>query len=157
MKTHIIRDYPFEAAGRTWSVPRLELLELPDGSRALSQAEITRVHAAIANEICGSSSSLTIDELDFLCDITETPVAAVAESLGLHRSTLSKWRAAGEISKTLYTLHLKRWFWFMIFGDQLREQSISFDHLRDEQEFLRYAHERAIHERLADPVELLAA
>ena len=34
LKTKIKKNYPYQAAGRTWTVPKLELTSLPDGSAA---------------------------------------------------------------------------------------------------------------------------
>lgn len=157
MKTVSMPNYRFEAAGRAWNVPVLHLVVLPDGSQAISEMEIRRVHAAIANEICGSETPLTIEELDFLCDVTETPLSEVARLLDLHKSTLSKWRSTQHISKAIYSDRLKKLFWFKLFGEQLRGERVPLHQFEDEQQFLRFAHERAIRQKLADPVELLAA
>lgn len=157
MKTISVTDYRYQAAGRVWNVPSVRFIVLPDGSRAISEAEIQRIQTAIANEICGSDTPLTIDELEFLCDATDTSLVEVARLLDLHKSTLSKWRASGQIPKAIYSIHLKKLFWFKLFGEHLGADPVPVRHVADEQEFLRYAHERAIHEKLADSVELLAA
>ena len=157
MKTVTLTDYRYQAAGRVWNIPRVRLLVLPDGSQAVSEAEIQRIQLAIGNEICGSDGPLTIEELDFLCDATDTSLAEVARLLDLHKSTLSKWRATGQISKAIYSVHLKKLFWFKLFGEHLGGDPVPVQLLADEQGFLRYAHERAIHEKLADSIELLAA
>ena len=70
MKTKIKKNYPYYAAGRTWPVPELRLVSLPDGTSAISEEEIYRIHRAIANEICGNNASLSMEELEFLCDVT---------------------------------------------------------------------------------------
>ena len=83
MKTILKRNYPYQAAGRTWAVPELHLALMPDGTAAILEEEIDRIHRAIANEICGSPENLTMDELEFLCDITLTSffgAAFVAEA-----------------------------------------------------------------------------
>ena len=152
-----VADYRYQAAGREWSVPSLTLTVLPDGSEAITEAEIQRIHTAIGNEICGSEEPLTIEELDFLCDLTGTSLTEVAHELDLHKSTLSKWRASGQIPRSLYSTHLKKLFWFKLFGDRLCGEPVPLSRLRDEHEFLRYAHDRARHEKLADHVEVLAA
>ena len=157
MKTVTVSDYRYQAAGRAWNVPRVRLTVLPDGSQAISEAEIQRIQAAIGNEICGTDAPLTIDELEFLCDATDTSLVEVARLLDLHKSTLSKWRSSGQIPKAIYSIHLKKLFWFKLFGDHLGDDPVPLQHIADEQQFLRYAHERAIHEKLADAVELLAA
>lgn len=93
------RNYPYQAAGRTWTVPELRLTSLPDGSAAISEEEIQRIHRAIANEICGDEARLTMAELEFLCDATETSFSDVASTLQLHRSTVTRWRKTGEVPK----------------------------------------------------------
>ncbi len=69
------RNQPFHAAGRLWTVPRMTLSVLPDGTLALSQAEIDRIHRAVANAVCGNARSLSTAELEFLCDVTGTCLA----------------------------------------------------------------------------------
>ena len=57
--------------------------------------EIQRIHRAIANEICGHEATLTMDELEFLCDLTATSLSDVASALKVHRSAVSatpEWR-----------------------------------------------------------------
>ena len=83
MKTIIVTDYRYQAAGRAWNVPRLLLTVLPDGSHAISERR--------------SSASNWLSA----------------------KSTLSKWRASGHIPKALYSIHLKKLFWFKLFGDHL--------------------------------------
>ena len=83
VKTIFEKNYPYQAAGRIWGVPELRLTTLPDGTVAILEEEINRIHRAIANEICGSPENLTIDELEFLCDITLTSFTDVADYLGM--------------------------------------------------------------------------
>ena len=137
MKSVTLTDYRYQAAGRVWGIPSVRLLVLPDGSQAVSEAEIHRIQRAIGNEICGSDGPLTIDELDFLCDATDTSLVEVARVLDLHKSTLSKWRAAGQISKAIYSVHLKKLFWFKLFGEQLGAVAVPLQLLAEVKEFLR--------------------
>jgi hypothetical protein len=58
MKTAVKKSYPYQAAGQTWSVPELRLVSLPDGTIAISEAEIHQLHQAIANEMCGGFGTL---------------------------------------------------------------------------------------------------
>ena len=95
MKIKIKKNYPYQAAGRTWSVPELRLVSLPDGTAAISEEEIHRIHRAIANEICGNNTSLSMAELEFLCDVTDTTFSDVADWLQIHRSTVTRWRKYG--------------------------------------------------------------
>ena len=151
----IEKNYPYNAAGRVWCVPELRLARLPDGTLGLSLAEIERVHRAIANVVCGSASTLTVEELDFLCDITSSTRSEVAASLGLHRTTLSKWKAAKEHLTPLVSRALKWWFWFRIFGAYVARQKIPFRELPDPTHFLRVAHQRAVDLHLVDAIEPL--
>ena len=100
-RTKVKRDYPYQAAGRTWSVPALRLTSLPDGSAAISEDEIQRIHRAIANEVCGDPGNLTMAELEFLCDVTGTSFADVAGVLHIHRSTVTRWLMCARMTSTL--------------------------------------------------------
>ena len=97
MKTKTKKNYPYQAAGRTWTVPELRLISLPDGTAAISEEEIYRIHRAIANEICGSDTTLSMDELEFLCDLTDKSFSDVADCLQIHRqhghSMAEIWRS----------------------------------------------------------------
>jgi len=153
METLVERDYPYHAAGRVWRVPEVRLTRLPDGTVGISQAEIDRIHRAIANRVCGGGGRLTFDELDFLCDVTGTRLTEVAARLGVHKSTVSKWRGAGIVGGEVGSLALKRWFWFKLFGGHLGGEPVRLDELRDDAAFLDIASRRAIAIRAADEVE----
>ncbi len=90
MKTRTERNYPYAVAGRVWIIPTYTLTVLRDGDLAVLKSELDRVHRAIGNEICGSSANLTVDELDFLCDVTGTTYAELASVLDMNRSSLSR-------------------------------------------------------------------
>lgn len=156
MKYVELSDYEFHAAGRVWRVPSLKLTVMPDGTRGISQVEIDRVHTAIANEICGASGPMTFDELEFLCEVTSSPFTEVADLLGLHKSTLSRWRQTGSVPKRVYGYFLRKHFWFRLFGEQLGTRRIDLGTVANEEEFLRFAHDEAIRKHLADPVALAA-
>lgn len=152
LKTKIKKNYPYQAAGRTWTVPKLELTSLPDGSAAISDEEIQRIQRAIANEICGDESSLTMAELEFLCDATETSLSDVANTLKIHRSTVTRWRKAGEVPKSVMSLVLKKWFWSLLFGESLANETVPIDQAVDETKLLSYLRHETIERHLADPV-----
>ncbi|MBI2876770.1 MAG: hypothetical protein HYY20_07805 [Candidatus Tectomicrobia bacterium] len=152
METISQRNYSYQAAGRFWLVPELYLTRMPDGTLAIMQDEIDRIHRAIANEICGSPDSLTSDELEFLCDVTLTSFTEVAESLDVHKSTLTKWRKSLAHLLPWTSLLLKKRFWFKIFGDQLRNQIVRFEQVEDDATFLAFARNQAIEEELAVPI-----
>jgi len=157
MKITIKKNYPYQAAGRLWSVPQLRLTTLPDGTVALLEEEIERLHRAIANEICGSTEALTVAELEFLCDLTLTSWAQVAEFLGVHRSTLSKWRQTGVVPRAVISLALKKWFWFKLFGQELGGWTVKLSCLSSEGAFLAYARQEAIDRAMAEPIAKLRA
>ena len=151
-KTKIKKNYPYQAAGRTWTVPELRLNSLPDGSAAISEEEIQRIHRAIANEICGGEASLTMAELEFLCDVTATSFSDVANALQIHRSTVTRWRKTGEVPKSVMSLVLKKWFWNLLFGKSLENEAVPLDCAVDETRFLSFLKQETIDKHLADPV-----
>ena len=152
LKTKVKKNYPYQAAGRTWTVPELRLSSLPDGSAAISEEEIQRIHRAIANEICGGDASLTMAELEFLCDVTETTFADVAKVLKIHRSTVTRWRKTGEVPKTVMSLVLKKRFWSLLFGQSLKSEAVPLECAVDETKFLSFLRQETIDKQLADPV-----
>ncbi len=151
-KTKIIRNYPYQAAGRTWTVPELQLSPLPDGSAAISEEEIDRIHKAISNEICGDDANLTMMELEFLCDLTETTLSDVAAALKIHRSTVTRWRKSGEVPTNVISLVLKKWFWNLLFGKSLKNEAVSIACAVDETKLLSFLKQETIDKHLADPV-----
>ena len=150
------RNYKYQAAGRTWVVPKLHLEEMPDGKVAVLEEEIDRIHRAIANEICGSPENLSKEELEFLCDVAETPFSQVAGYLGVHRSTLTKWRRS-ELPKNALNLLLKRWFWFKLFGSFVGNNTVRYRELEDETTFLAHARNEAIGKKLAESIKKMTA
>jgi hypothetical protein len=95
---------------------------------------------------------MTFEELEFLCDVTMTPFNQVADLLGLHKSTLSRWRQAGSVPREVYSNFLRKHFWFKLFGDHLRSRRIQLATVADDQAFLRFAHDEAIREHLVEPI-----
>lgn len=157
MKTRIKKNYPYQAAGLTWIIPKLYLSKLPDGTVVILEEEINRIHRAIANEICGTGECLSKEDLEFLCDITQTPFSEIADYLGIHRSTPTKWRTTGEVPKNIMGLVLKKWFWFKLFGQKLGRRKIPIDQLRNEAQFLSFAKAEAIERNLTEHVERMSA
>jgi len=147
------KNHPIFAAGRLWMVPSITLTELPDGTIAVSQQEIARVHLGIANAVCGAPGPLSQADLEFLCDVTDTKYAAVAKHLGLDKSTVSKWRRRGNAVPLLYSLHLKKFFWFNLFGSELGDHRVTLELVANEADLLSLAKEKAIENDLAIRVE----
>ncbi len=151
------RDQPFHAAGRIWNVPRMTLSVLADGTVALSQVEIDRIHRAIANAICGSGRCLTTSELEFLCDVAGTTFSEVASHLELDRSTVSRWMARERPVPRAYSLLLKSWFWFKLFGAQLGDERVPLHLATDGASLLDYAMHEAIDNKITDMVSEVTA
>jgi len=144
MKKRIARQYPIHAGGHVWNVGAVSLVELPDGTEAISQVELARVHRAIANAICGTAEVLTMDELEFLCDVTSTTFTQVAGYLDLNKSTITTWRRKGVVPSRLTSNALKRWFWFRMFGAELATEHLPISRFQDDEAFLESASERAV-------------
>ena len=124
---------------------------------AISKAEVDGINRAIANQICGSPAELTLEEREFLADATARTFADVAAFLGVHKSTVSKWRSQGAVPRGATGALLKRWFWFLLFGESSARWTASVSHFRTDNEFLAYVHDRAIQARLADAIGQLKA
>lgn len=157
MPDRVLRDYGYEAAGHVWRVPRVRLVLLPDGSTGISEAEIERIHRAIANELCGDEGNLSFVELEFLCDVTSTSLSEVATVLGLHKSTVSKWRETSVLPGDVTSNALKRFFWHKLFGADLATTQIPIEATASDRSLLHYMHDRAIRAKLAAPVVRVAA
>ena len=153
MKTKTERNYPYAVAGRVWILPTYELTVLRDGSLVVLQRELDRVHRAIGNEICGSPENLTVDELDFLCDITGTTYTELATVLDMNRSSLSRWKKPGVVPSRASSNLIKRWFWMKLFGADLSEAEVPLALLDRDAQLLEYLHHRALEDGIAEPVE----
>lgn len=149
---HVEIDYRYRAAGRWWVIPKLTLVRLPDGSNALTQVEIDRVHLAIANRICGSSEGLRRDEFEFLCAVAEVSQAATAEYLAIDRSTLTKWKGSDKPMPLARSAVLRRWFWMILFGEDSARVHVPLTALRSEKEILGWLEEAALAMNLVDAV-----
>lgn len=157
MKTKLLKDYKYPAAGHLWLVPEIRVTIFDDGEEAIAIPEFERIHRAVANEICGAPEPLTFEELEFLCDITDTSLAEAARIVGVHRSTVTKWRDAEAVSRGIYSAALKRFFWFKIFGEDVRWESIPIDAVASDPVLLRYLHDRASKSKLTDELRKVAA
>jgi hypothetical protein len=157
MKKRTAKNYLMHAAGHVWSVDAVTLTQLPDGTLALSQAELGRLHRAVANAICGGIGALSFDELEFLCDVTATTFTEVAEHLELNKSTITTWRRKGAVPSRIASNALKRWFWFRLFGAELAGDRLPLSRFRDDEAFLESATQRAIRNHATVHVELSRA
>ena len=153
MNTTEYEDYPIHAAGRIWTVRKATLTELRDGTMAISQAELNRIHRAIANSVCARPDLLSAEELEFLCDITGTAYTEVAAVLEVDKSTITLWRRKGTVPKRSLSLVLKRWFWFRIFGQELADTQLPLSAVGSDEELLALVHDEAIEQNKTFEVE----
>lgn len=154
MKKKLERNYLVHAGGRLWTVDGVSLTLLPDDTLGVSQAELEKVHRGVANAICAGHEVLSIEELDFLCDVTTTTYAEVAAFLDLNKSTISTWRRKGAVPTRLTSNALKKWFWFRLFGDALSDERLPLSNFQDDAAFLETATQRAIKAKATLGVEL---
>ena len=157
MKRRTTRNYPIHAGGHLWTVAAVTLTELPDGTQALSAAELSRIHRAVANAICGAPDIMGFPEFEFLCDITLTTFTQVAEFLDIDKSTVTTWRKKGLVPSRITSNALKRWFWFRLFGSELAAQRLPISRFQDDEAFLQSASQRAIRSKATMAVALKRA
>ena len=157
LETFIEKDYRYHAAGKVWVVTEIQWTRLPDGAVGLDQDESHRIHKAIANALCGSSRPLTFEEFEFLADVTGVSFTEVATHLDIHKSTISRWRRVDGPFSRLYSLALKRLFWFKLFARPLLHEKVTLEQVQDERELLHLASQRAIDCGLADSIHALEA
>lgn len=152
MGTQVKRNHPYQAAGRMWSVRALRLTSLPDGSAAISEEDIQRIHCAIANGICGDPGKLTMADVEFLCDVSRASFTGVAGVLRVHRSTVTRWRQTGEVPGSVMSLVQKKWFWFRLFGDSLGKETVPVDCAINDAKLLSFLQRETIDRELAEPI-----
>ena len=87
-------NYLYHAAGKIWCIPEVRLKKDPDDKLSISLEEISNLHKAILNEICGNSKPLTGGELEFLCDATDTKYSDVAKKFHVSKGNVSHWISA---------------------------------------------------------------
>ena len=115
-----IKEYPVQAAGKTWTIKNVQLEKSESKSEVIPSREITRINRFVANEICCAHSILTGDDLEFLCDLTTTKYTEVALKVGLTKSVISKWVSKGsENIPFAPSLILKKWFWSKVFDSAI--------------------------------------
>ena len=126
-----IKRYPYQAAGRTWQIPDVQIEASQNGTEVLPGREVTRMNEYIVHKICCDYSELTGEELAFLCDLTTTKYTEVASKLGVTKSIVSKWVAKGKEKFSLvYSIILKKYFWAKVFDTKHLshiELSLAFD------------------------------
>ncbi len=157
MKSRKIRNYQVFAAGHLWQVASATLTTLPDGNEGLSVEEVSRIHRAVANALCGSDDDLSFEAFEFLCDITGSTFSEAASHLGMNKSTVSTWRRRGVVPSKLVGHALKRWFWFKLFGEGLGDARLPIQSFMSDMSFLETASRAAITAHLTDEVVLKAS
>ena len=150
-------NYRYHAAGKVWNVPVIVWTRLPDGGIGLSQAEIERIHLAIANSLCGGTGALFWEQFEFLTDVGSVTFTEIAEFLDVHRSTISRWRVSEGPLSRLYSNALKRFFWYRLFGATIANQTVTISTAYDDTTLLREASERAISSGLVGSISGMEA
>lgn len=149
----VLAPYLYMAAGRLWVIPQVRIELAPDGTPIIPGNELTRITHAVTNELCGSPTALSADELDFLCGITATPYVDVARRLDVTRATISHWIKKGGKLPLISSLILKKFFWFEVFGSRL-QIPLSFSNrvIQDEGALLEQLRLEAISHGLTEPL-----
>lgn len=108
------KNYKISFAGRIWTVPKITFTA--EGEKYfLNPKDLEEIQMSVANNICGDSSPLTIDELIFLIDKSGTKKSQISELLGLDPSSISKWISNNKPINKGYSLLLKHYFWNLFF------------------------------------------
>jgi hypothetical protein len=118
-ETFIQKKYDWHAAGRIWTLDKVEFTRAPDGSVGLSFTEIDRMNKLITNEICKSLAALTASELEFFCDITSTTFATIAKILHISKAAVSQWAKKKNALPFAESVLLKEYFWTKVFSTEL--------------------------------------
>jgi hypothetical protein len=146
-----LKNYPFIAAGRTWTFTEIMLDINPDGTTVVPGREIDRMNFSVANELCGALAPLKAEEMEFLCLVTTTSGSDIADVLGVAKSSVTHWKKPGQGVPLAASLRLKRWFWSKIFSCKIGPE---IDHVPtrviiDENEFLKFLRDIAVRRGLA--------
>ena len=137
-------DHPFLAASQLWVVPSITLTRMPDGKVSISVSEVRRIHRAVANAICAQADSPSPDELEFLCDITDTTLSDLSESLGVAKSTVSRWRSGSRSIPPPVRGLLLRTFWLSLFESDISDWQWPSAWLQSDSTFLAMATRKAV-------------
>ena len=121
-----IENYLYQAAGKTWNIPNVQIEINELGSEVIPGRETTRMTRFVAKEICSTYTEINGDELNFLCNITGTTYTEVASKIGVTKGIVSKWVAKKDSSISLAnSILIKKYFFLKIFGnDNLKDVSI---------------------------------
>ena len=149
--TLIKTNHILHIAGKVWVFEKVEFVKDIEGDLSITGKELLRLQKSVGNAICGSSSVLTKDELDFLCECTGTTGKEISTVLFCDSSSVTKWRNQGKVPM-LESIILKEYFWVKIFGEGILTQISLFGPKRLDRLF-----KKAIEEHLADPVSTKAA
>ena len=114
-KKQIIKNYPYQIAGKTWTIKKVTMQKSISGGLVFPGKEVTRMNHVVAKEICGGYSTLSGQELEFLCDLTTTKFVDVSIILGISKGTVSKLVSQNSHLAISQSIQLKKWFWAKIF------------------------------------------
>jgi hypothetical protein len=99
------KNYEFPAAGRTWIVPEYPLSCLRDGTLGVRFSDLRRIHRFIAWKLCQEEGTLSLEEFEFLADISDLNI----RSDGLYKKMEEKWKSElGDV--------VRKEFQFFLFG-----------------------------------------
>ena len=147
----IKKNHILHMAGKVWVFDEVEFIRDIEGDLSITAKELLRLQRAVGNAVCGSSSFLTTDELDFLCEATSTTGKEISTVLFCDSSSVAKWRNQSKVPM-LESVILKEYFWVKIFGEGIVTQIDLFGPKR-----LDRLCRKAIEDHLADPVSNKAA
>lgn len=151
LQNEIRKHHAMHFAGKVWVFQKVVFSQDEEGELGISFAELTRLHRAVANAVCANDSSLTREELDFLCEMTSTTNREIADLLKCTPTNVSKWRKRQHVPD-LESIVLKEIFWEKIFG-----RDVEYPHASFGKDRLQQMGKTAIKLKLADPVERSAA
>ena len=132
-KKQIIKNYPYQIAGKTWNINKVIMQKGISGSLIFPRSEVSRMNFVVAKEICGSYSPLSGQELDFLCDLTTTKFVEISKIIGISKGTVSKLVSQNTSLAISQSIQLKKLFWARIFGTGTLEKipaSLIFDEIK---------------------------
>jgi hypothetical protein len=113
------KNYKIHTAGAVWVIPEVYFTRNSTGELSLTKEELDKINGSIANHICSQEKELTWEQFDFLCKITITKYAQIADMLHIDKSTVSKWKN-GKL-EYLASFVLKQYFWQKVFSKFLED------------------------------------
>lgn len=121
----IILNYEAQIAGRIWTFPQIEIVIDPAGRRCIRLEDAEKMNKAVALEICGETDSLSLEEFEFLVDLTNSKNNEIASVIFSEPSAISNWRKRRiQRLPQLESNVLRKYFWGKIFGTSLNKEKL---------------------------------